>query len=99
MWSAGTTVFAAAMTWRRRARPPISWRTLGRLLLSRVPLPAAMMAMAKLFVSIQGYGLTCEVRGAWREGRRIRELRWIAPSRDWAPGTRLPHRNLQVIPA
>src|ERR1700722_8058126 len=52
MWSGGTMVSAAAMTWRRSARPPISWRTLGRLLLSRVPLPAAMMAMANPLLSI-----------------------------------------------
>src|ERR1700722_19178693 len=57
MWSGGTMVSAAAMTWRRRARPPISWRTLGRLLLRRVPFPAAMMAMAKSGVFIQRYGL------------------------------------------
>src|SRR5271168_1529147 len=50
------------MTWRRRARPPISWRTLGRLLLSRVPLPAAMMAMANSLESIDQYGLMFGLR-------------------------------------
>jgi hypothetical protein len=35
----------------------IFWRTLGRSLLSRVPLPAAMMAMAKAGVVIDLYGL------------------------------------------
>jgi hemin uptake protein HemP len=34
------------MTCSSRARPPTSCRTLGRLLLSRVPLPAAMIATA-----------------------------------------------------
>src|SRR5580698_9549510 len=45
--SAGTSVFAAAITCSSSARPPTSCSTLGRLLLSRVPLPAAMMATAK----------------------------------------------------
>src|SRR5206468_12143975 len=52
--------------------PPISWRTLGRLLLSRVPLPAAMMAMAKSGVVIDLYGLmfgfvlSYRLKGWWR---------------------------------
>jgi hypothetical protein len=40
------------MTCSRRARPPTSCSTLGRLLLSRVPLPAAMIATAKPVASM-----------------------------------------------
>src|ERR1039458_10379887 len=52
MLSAGTSVFAAAMTCSRRARPPTWCSTLGRLLFSRVPLPAAMIATAKPVASM-----------------------------------------------
>src|SRR6202000_1991945 len=78
IWSARTTCLAAAITWRRRARPPISWRTLGRLLLSRVPLPAAMMAMAESGVVTHGYGLT---GAGHRQGVKGRE-RWEGVARD-----------------
>src|SRR5665213_1451306 len=70
MWLAGAMVLAAAMTWRRRAWPPTSWRTLGRRDLRRVPLPAAMIAIPKLKVSIRG--LWSHVRGVW--GRVLRGL-------------------------
>src|ERR1700761_3944604 len=53
MRSGGAIVLAAAMTCSSRARPPISWRTLGRLDFSRVPLPAAMMAIPNALVSIR----------------------------------------------
>src|SRR5208282_3782175 len=43
---AGTTFSAVAITWARIGLPPISCRTLGCFDLSRVPLPAAIMAMA-----------------------------------------------------
>src|ERR1035438_539705 len=43
---AGTTFFAVAITCARIGLPPISCRTLGCLDLSRVPLPAAIIAMA-----------------------------------------------------
>src|ERR1700686_4365268 len=43
---AGTSFFAVAITWDRIGLPPISCRTLGCFDLSRVPLPAAMMAIA-----------------------------------------------------
>src|SRR5450759_372342 len=43
---AGTTFCAVAMTCARIGLPPISCRTLGCFDLSRVPLPAAMIAMA-----------------------------------------------------
>src|ERR1035437_10721060 len=52
IFSAGTSVLAAAMTCSRRARPPTSCSTFGRLLLSRVPLPAAMIATAKPVASM-----------------------------------------------
>src|ERR1017187_9837216 len=52
MRSAGTSAFAAAMTCSRRARPPTWCSTLGRLLFSRVPLPAAKIATAKPFASM-----------------------------------------------
>src|SRR6185369_13028715 len=46
MFSAGTTFAAASITWRRSALPPTSCRTLGYFDFSRVPFPAAMMAIA-----------------------------------------------------
>src|SRR5258707_1280853 len=46
MSCAGTTFCAVAITCARIGLPPISCRTLGCLDLSRVPLPAAMIAMA-----------------------------------------------------
>src|SRR5580700_4884120 len=69
MRSAETTVLAASMTWASRARPPISWRTLGRRDLRRVPLPAAMMTTPKELVSVRVYVLMCE-----RTGRRDQRL-------------------------
>src|SRR6266702_6272569 len=59
MLSAGTSVFAAAMTCSRRALRPTSCSTLGRLLLSRVPLPAAMMATANPVASM-GLIFSCD---------------------------------------
>src|SRR6266478_7537313 len=46
MSCAGTTFCAVAMTCARIGLPPTSCRTLGCFDLSRVPLPAAMIAMA-----------------------------------------------------
>src|SRR5713101_5438163 len=46
MSAAVTTSFAAAITCASRGFPPTSCKTLGCFDLSRVPLPAAMMAMA-----------------------------------------------------
>src|SRR5580704_10450819 len=46
MSCAGTTFSAVAMTCARIGLPPISCRTLGCFDLSRVPFPAAMIAMA-----------------------------------------------------
>src|SRR5438552_11879134 len=43
---AGTTRRAAAITCASRGLPPASWRTFGCLDFRRVPLPAAMMAIA-----------------------------------------------------
>src|SRR5882724_8368128 len=42
----GTTLAAVAITWDRIGFPPTSCKTLGCFDFSRVPLPAAMMAMA-----------------------------------------------------
>src|SRR5216684_8644130 len=42
----GTTLVAAAITWASKGLPPTSCSTLGCLDFSRVPLPAAMMAIA-----------------------------------------------------
>src|SRR5271170_7858009 len=45
--SEGWTIWRAlSMTWRSSALPPISWSTLARLDLRRVPLPPAMMTIA-----------------------------------------------------
>src|SRR5580658_6859681 len=43
---AGTTFCALAITWARIGLPPTSCKTLGCFDLSRVPFPAAMIAMA-----------------------------------------------------
>src|SRR5438874_8901119 len=50
--SVDTTFAAAAMTCASSGRPPTSCSTLGRFDLRRVPLPAAMMAIAKSEVCI-----------------------------------------------
>src|SRR5580692_3203332 len=42
----GTTRVAAAITWANRGLPPTSCSTFGSCDLRRVPLPAAMIAMA-----------------------------------------------------
>src|SRR6185312_4782821 len=47
MFCAGTTSAADRITCAKRGLPPTSCRTLGRFDLSRVPFPAAMMAIAK----------------------------------------------------
>src|ERR1700721_2249993 len=46
MFSGEAIWAAAAMTWLSSGFPPISWSTLGRRDLRRVPLPAAMMTTA-----------------------------------------------------
>src|SRR6266567_1178536 len=47
MVSAGSSGCSASMTWRIIGCPAISWRTLGRVDLRRVPSPAARMMAAK----------------------------------------------------
>src|SRR6185437_4828227 len=77
MSSGFARVFAAAMTCSSSARPPTSCSTLGRLLLRRVPLPAAMMATANPVASM---ALSSHAkRGGLllaRSGRCTRLARW-----------------------
>src|SRR5207302_9651066 len=60
---AGTTFVAASMTWANSGFPPTSCKTLGCLDLSRVPLPAAMIAIA-----IRGAVVLLEAEECFLEG-------------------------------
>src|SRR5271157_4864113 len=94
MSSTGTTFFAVAITWARIGLPPISCSTLGCFDLSRVPLPAAIIAMA--------------VRGRCRLGREDLDLVFEAfamlrqytareSTPDRLPIRRLRHQRHQVV--
>src|SRR6185369_3582735 len=61
--SFGATTFeAATITWPSSGRPPIWWMTFGCLLLSRVPLPAARIAIAKCCSFADGIARYCTLR-------------------------------------
>src|ERR1700675_2310273 len=96
MFFAGTTFCALAMTCARIGLPPTSCRTLGCFDLSRVPLPAAMTAMAirggcgfdrdlpsGFFTMLSQYKPTVETRLA---ASRISSIISSMESRAFPPG-------------
>src|ERR1035441_3160650 len=95
MSPARPSALAAAMTCSSRARPPTSCNTLDRLLLSRVPLPAAIMATAKPVTSMPAI-FSCRMVLAPCNERRIIEAERGAHG-DECPdsGQRIPQNKLQ----
>src|SRR5882672_7059777 len=105
MSCAGTTFCAVAITCARIGLPPISCRTLGCFDLSRVPLPAAIIAIAILggcgfdrdlpsgfFTMLSQYKPTVETRLA---ASRISpmESRAFPPGGDAATGAQVDGRD------